>query len=78
MSSQTHDHHDAVVHFTSCLFVGIAHNPLHPRMADRVKEVALEEAERIKALTTDAVKSQAYLYPLKASLVELKIGCALC
>jgi hypothetical protein len=47
-------------------------------MADRVKEVALEEAERIKALTTDAVKSQAYLYPLKASLVELKIGCALC
>lgn len=36
-------------------------------MADRVKEVAVEEAERIKALTTDAVKSQAYLYPLKVS-----------
>jgi len=37
-------------------------------MADRVKEVAVEEAERIKALTTDAVKSQAYLYPLKGVL----------
>jgi hypothetical protein len=37
-------------------------------MADRVKKVAAGEAERIKTLTTDAAKSQAYLYPLKASL----------
>ncbi len=34
-------------------------------MADRVKEVAVEEAERLKVLTTEAVKSQAYLYPIK-------------
>jgi hypothetical protein len=44
-------------------------------MADRVKEVAVEEAERIKALTKEAVKSQAYLYPLKASFIELKVRC---
>jgi hypothetical protein len=37
-------------------------------MADRVKEVAAGEAERIMVLATDAVKSRAYLYPLKASL----------
>jgi hypothetical protein len=47
-------------------------------MADRVKEVAIGEAERIKALTTDAAKSQAYLYPLKASLIELRTGEVLC
>ena len=34
-------------------------------MADRVKNIAVEEAERVKALATDAVKSQAYLYPVK-------------
>lgn len=34
-------------------------------MADRVKQVAAEEAERVKALTQDAFKSQAYLYPFK-------------
>ncbi|ERF68912.1 hypothetical protein EPUS_08072 [Endocarpon pusillum Z07020] len=34
-------------------------------MADKVREVAAEEAERLKALTTEAVKSQAYLYPFK-------------
>ena len=39
-------------------------------MADRVKKVAAGEAERIKTLTKDAAKSQAYLYPLKASLKE--------
>ena len=38
-------------------------------MADRVKEVAVEEADRIRAETINAVKSQAYLYPLKASLL---------
>jgi len=35
------------------------------RMSKRVKDVATEEAERIKVLATDAVKSAAYLYPLK-------------
>ena len=40
-------------------------------MADRVKDVAVGEAGRIKSLTTDAVKSQAYLYPLKVSLISL-------
>ena len=34
-------------------------------MAEKVKEVAAEEAERLRALTTEAVKSQAYLYPIK-------------
>lgn len=34
-------------------------------MADRVKDVATGEAERIRAITTEAVKSQAYLYPIK-------------
>jgi len=34
-------------------------------MADKVKETALEEAERIKALATDAYKSYAYIYPVK-------------
>ncbi len=34
-------------------------------MADKVKEVAAEEAERLRALTSEAVKSKAYLYPIK-------------
>lgn len=36
-------------------------------MADRVKEVAIGEAERVKALTADAARSGAYLYPLRVS-----------
>jgi hypothetical protein len=34
-------------------------------MADKVKETALEEAERIKVLAKDAFQSHAYIYPLK-------------
>ncbi|KAL2426157.1 hypothetical protein ABEF95_012085 [Exophiala dermatitidis] len=34
-------------------------------MSDRVKQVAAEEAERVKAITKDAFQSQAYLYPFK-------------
>jgi len=34
-------------------------------MADRVKEVAVEEAERLKKLTTQAATSGAYLYPIR-------------
>lgn len=37
-------------------------------MSGKVKEVAVEEAERIKSLTSDAVRSGAYLYPLRVSL----------
>lgn len=37
------------------------------KMSGKVKEVAVEEAERIKTLTTDAVRSGAYLYPLRVS-----------
>jgi len=33
--------------------------------AERVKQVAAEEAERVTAMTKDAVQSHAYLYPLK-------------
>ena len=34
-------------------------------MADKVKEVAVEEAERIKTLTAEAARSGAYLYPIR-------------
>ena len=34
-------------------------------MADKVKEVAIEEADRIKSLTVEAACSAAYLYPLR-------------
>ncbi|KIX06242.1 uncharacterized protein Z518_04217 [Rhinocladiella mackenziei CBS 650.93] len=34
-------------------------------MADRVKQVAAEEAERVTLMSKDALKSRAYLYPLK-------------
>ena len=37
-------------------------------MADKVKEVAVEEADRIKSLATDAARSGAYLYPIRVSL----------
>ncbi|KKY24751.1 hypothetical protein UCRPC4_g02280 [Phaeomoniella chlamydospora] len=33
-------------------------------MTDKVREVAVEEAENIKILTTQAVKSRAYIYPI--------------
>lgn len=38
-------------------------------MDERVKQVATEEAQRVKAMTKDAVQSRAYLYPLKVSPV---------
>ena len=34
-------------------------------MADKVKDVAIEEAERVKQLTRDAARSGAYLYPVR-------------
>lgn len=37
-------------------------------MAERVRDVARDEASKIQAMTTDAVKSQAYLYPIKGLL----------
>ena len=40
---------------------------------ERVKSVATEEAQKIRAVTTEAVKSQAYIYPVKASLSYTKI-----
>lgn len=36
-------------------------------MADRIKEVAVSEADRIKSLASDAARSGAYLYPLRVS-----------
>jgi hypothetical protein len=36
-------------------------------MSDQVKQVALEEFEQAKVLARDAVRSAAYLYPLKVS-----------
>jgi len=41
-------------------------------MADRVKDVATEEAERLKGLAKEAVQSRAYIYPIKVALH----GCA--
>lgn len=41
------------------------------QVADKVKETAIEEAERIKMLAQDAYRSHAYIYPLKASIVFL-------
>lgn len=37
-------------------------------MADKVKQVALDEAERVKAQTIQAARSAAYLYPLRVRL----------
>lgn len=34
-------------------------------MADRVKQVAAEESKKVKEMTTEAVRSRAYIYPLK-------------
>lgn len=59
------DFHSSPSDTTNC------NNHLTPRaiiMADRVKEVAIGEAERIKALTSDAARSGAYLYPLRVSV----------
>lgn len=36
-------------------------------MAEKVKEVAVEEADRLKTLTSDAARSGAYLYPIRVS-----------
>ena len=36
-------------------------------MADKVKEVALDEVQAIKAQTVQAARSAAYLYPLRVS-----------
>lgn len=36
-------------------------------MAEKVKEVVIEEAERVKTLTREAASSGAYLYPLRVS-----------
>lgn len=40
-------------------------------VADRVKDVAKDEASKVTAMTKDAVKSQAYLYPIKGVLYFL-------
>jgi hypothetical protein len=34
-------------------------------IANRAREVAKEDAERIKVLAQDAIQSRAYLYPIK-------------
>ncbi len=46
-------------------------------MADKVKEVAIGEADRIKTLTTDAARSGAYLYPLRVSILLFSKTCYL-
>lgn len=40
-------------------------------MADRVKEVAQDEAAKLTSQAKDAVRSQAYLYPLKGAIFFL-------
>ena len=39
-------------------------------MAEKAKEVAIEEADRIKSLAVTAARSGAYLYPLRVSWSE--------
>ena len=41
-------------------------------VADKVKEVAVEEADRIKSLATAAARSGAYLYPIRVSISRLQ------
>ncbi len=36
-------------------------------MSERVKEAVVEEVDRVKALSQEAARSGAYLYPLKVS-----------
>ena len=38
------------------------------KMADKVKEVAVEEAEKIRDLTAAAARSGAYLYPIRVGV----------
>lgn len=45
-------------------------------MADKVKEVAVEEAERIKSITIEAARSGAYLYPLRVRCLLADISCS--
>lgn len=44
-----------------------------PTMADKVRDVAVGEADRIKTLTVQAARSAAYLYPVKASCQILPV-----
>ena len=43
-------------------------------MSEKVKEVAREEFEQARQLTRDAVRSGAYLYPIKVSFHERRLG----
>ena len=38
-------------------------------MSEKVKEVAVEEAEKIKSLASQAARSGAYLYPIRVSSI---------
>lgn len=42
-------------------------------MADKVKEVAVEEFDRAKILTAEAIRSGAYFYPVKVSRSEIDV-----
>lgn len=39
-------------------------------IANRAREVAREDAERIKVLAQDAFQSRAYLYPIKVNTIN--------
>ena len=41
-------------------------------MADKVKEVAKEEADRLRTLTVEAARSAAYLYPLRVGFSTIE------
>ena len=43
-------------------------------MADKIREVAVEEADRIKTLASDAARSGAYLYPIRVSVFLRQIS----
>lgn len=43
-------------------------------MDAKVKEIAREDAERVKVLAQDAVRSGAYIYPIKVTMLLLTNG----
>lgn len=42
-------------------------------MSEKVKDTAVEEFEQVKSLTQDAVRSGAYLYPVKVCFTSQNV-----
>jgi hypothetical protein len=55
--------------YSSAPYSAQAGEEMADNVADRVKKVVAEEADQVKSLTTDAVRSGAYLYPFKVAIM---------